>query len=380
MTITAPDAGTAPEHPQPVLYRELPASIYTDPARFDQELEDVFGQTWLLATPLGVLPETGGYPVTVGRRSLVITRDGDTVRAFYNVCSHRGSAVIDEPCDAKRLRCAYHGWTYGLDGTLVALPGQARFGDGLDMSACALPAVNCEVWNGFVWVHLGQPEGGVEEALGDFADELARYRCDEQRVMHTRVETVPLNWKAVVDAFNETYHVPFIHRGTVGRLVEAKATWFTYAKANSRMVVPVRESLASAEGRDDARSAPSATGKNLLSEQAEDHCNYMLFPNVILDYLPRWGVVTQYEPIDLRTTELRVWMMTDLPRTPEHEESFERQWAELSKVLSEDVASQGAIGRGINSSAFKTVRLGGEEERLVHFHREVGGLIGDWVE
>ena len=364
------------DRPLPALYHEQPASLYTDPARYDTELAAVFTRHWLLAAPLAAVPDTGAVAVTVAGRDLVVTHDGTAVRAFHNVCSHRGSAVVEGRCEGTRLQCGYHGWTYDLGGRVVAVPGRRRFGDGLDLEACGLPAVAAQRWGGFVWVHLGPADAPVESWLEGWAGELARYRTDDQRVFASRVDQVRLNWKATVDAFNETYHVSFIHPDSVGRYVQGNASWFRYDGPHSRMVIPVRQTLAEAQGRSrDGRSAP-ATDKDLLPEQAHDHCNYTIFPNVILNLLPTWGIVLQFEPLAVDRTEIRTWMLADQPASDRQELAFDAQWNEFTKTLDQDIHSIEAIGRGMRSPAFTTVRFGGAEERLVHFH----GVVDDTLQ
>lgn len=365
----------------PVLYEELPASIYTDPDRFEREFDAVFTRNWLLAGPLDSLPDPGAVAVSLARRDVLVTRSGETVRAFHNVCSHRGSSIVGERCEGERLRCPYHGWVYALDGSVAAVPGRSRFGSGLDVDACGLPPVAAHVWGGLVWVSLSAAAPSFDTWLGEWAGELARYRTDLQRVFAGRIDVVPLNWKAAVDAFNETYHVSFIHPGSVGRLVNPRAAEFRYGGAHSRGVTPVRQTLAEAQGRRSpgavAATPSSPLGKDLLPEQAAHHCNYTLFPNTFFNFLSTWAIILQFDPLDVGSTEIRTWMLVDHSASERHEHALELQWTEFSKVLDEDLRSLVAVGRGMRSPAFERVRLGGEEERLVHFHRTVGTALGE---
>lgn len=360
--------------PLPVRYEELPASIYTDRRRYDAEMAHVFGRHWLIACPLSDLPTTGGTSLSVAGRSLVITRDGATVRAFGNVCSHRGAELVDGGQAGDRLRCGFHGWTYALDGRLVAVPGRARFGSGFDMGSCGLPVVRAEVWGGFVWVHFGEPTSGVGQWLGAFGREVERYQIADQRVFGSRCDVVDLNWKACLDAFNETYHVPFIHRGTVGRLVAAPRTWFAYDGDHAKAVVPVERSLAEATGRRPGEPEVAVTGKDLLAEQARDHCNYTLFPNVIHNALPTWAILIQFNPVDAGRTELRTWMLADPTDAERRERAFVAQWREFNDVVEEDLAFIGTVARGLRSAT--TLRFGGEEEKIIRFHRRIAELTG----
>lgn len=360
--------------PLPVLYEELPASIYSDAVRYQVEIEHVFGGHWLIACHLDDLPGTGAASFSVAGRPIVVTRDGGAVRAFDNVCSHRGAELVDGCQTAERLRCGFHGWTYGLDGRLVAVPGKARFGDGLDMTNCGLPAVRAEIWGGFVWVHFGATAEPVSEWLGAFGVEVERYRIAEQRQFGSRRDVVDLNWKACVDAFNETYHVAYIHRETVGRLVTAKNTWFDYDGDHSKAVIPVERSLAEATGRRAGEAAVVVSGKELLAEQAHDHCNYTFFPNVIHNALPTWAILIQFNPVDPGRTELRTWMVADQTDSERRQLAYEAQWREFNKVVEEDLEFIRVVARGLRAAT--TLRFGGEEEKIVRFHRRIAELTG----
>jgi phenylpropionate dioxygenase-like ring-hydroxylating dioxygenase large terminal subunit len=356
---------------RPVLLEEIPAEHYRDPQRFRDEIERVFTRHWLIAARLEDIPKTGALATRTGQRDVLLTRRGDTVRAFHNVCSHRGMTVVPDRMNGSELRCGYHGWTYGLDGALETVPGRRRFAD-LDLSSCGLPQITAQVWGGWVWVRLAGQGDSFDEWLGPWADELLRYRTDRQQTFAQRSDQVSLNWKATVDAFNETYHVAWVHPETVGQLVDGKASWFRYGGHHSRMVIPVRRSLAESQGRrEGSRPAQRQLDKDLLDEQRRDHCNYTVFPNVVLNFLPTWGIVLQFEPIAVDRTEIRTTMLTDPPASERQTAAFHAQWGEFSKVLDEDLVSLEYVGRGFRSPAFTQVRFGGEEERLVHFHQVV---------
>lgn len=359
---------------RPVLNRTISAAEYTDPERYDRELRELFPQHWLIVGRVDELPETGAVSRTVAGRPLVLTRHGDVVRAFHNVCSHRGSLVVAGTIQGEHLRCIYHGWTYGLDGALDSVPRQSRFAD-LDRSACGLPGVEAQVWGGWVWVRLGDGPD-LLDWLGPWADELARYRPEDQQRWASRVDDLELNWKATVDAFNETYHVAFVHPQTVGRLVDGAASSFRYSGVHSRMVIPVRRSK-DAAGPDPERDMAADDRKDLLPEQRWDHCNYTIFPNTVLNLLNTWGVVLTFEPIGVTRTRLRTTMLVDPPQTEQRSQLYDVQWNEFSKVLDEDLESLALVGQGMKSPAFTEARFGGEEERLVHFHDTVAASLGD---
>ena len=354
---------------RPVLNRTLAAETYTDPARFDQELRSVFPQHWLLACRIDDVPETGATARTVAGRPLLLTRRGVSVGAFHNVCSHRGSLVVGDTVEGERLRCIYHGWTYGLDGALTSVPRESRF-ERLDRQACGLPEIAAESWGGWIWVRLGEGPS-FDEWLGPWRAELSRYRTERQQRWAERVDELELNWKAAVDAFNETYHVAFVHPETVGRLVDGAASSFRYGGPHSRMVIPIRRAETAPAADGDVSEDSGERRKDLLPEQRRDHCNYTLFPNVVLNLLSTWGICIVFEPVDVSRTRLHTTMIADPPESEARGRLYDTQWQQFSKVLDEDLESLDLVGQGMRSPAFRQARFGGEEERLAHFHDQV---------
>jgi phenylpropionate dioxygenase-like ring-hydroxylating dioxygenase large terminal subunit len=351
------DTEVTEEHPR--LLAQLDGRRYTAPERYAAELHTAFAAGWLMAARLDELPSPGALDRIVAGRPLALTRDRDTVRALHNVCSHRGCAVAQGSVEGSTLRCPYHGWTYALDGSVVVVPGEHRF-ERLNTGDCSIPGVASQVWDGAVWVSFAEHPGSVAEWLGPWKEELERYEMNAQRTVAYRIDVVELDWKACVDAFIETYHVPFIHGATVGKIVQGRASRFRYGGPHSRMVIPVR------------RPGKGEGPKDLLREQRHDHVNYHLFPNLVLDLLATWGIVLSFEPLGSRSTEIRTWMLAD-PGAPD--DRLATQWEQFGRVMDEDVQTLERTALGMASPMFRTVRLGGEEERLVHFHRHVDELM-----
>jgi phenylpropionate dioxygenase-like ring-hydroxylating dioxygenase large terminal subunit len=286
--------------------------------------------------------------------------------------------VIGERTDGGRLRCPYHGWTYALDGALTAVPGEELFA-GFQKSSCGLPEVACAVWAGWIWLNFANDPPPLDEWLAGMGDEVENYAPADQVIHARRQNDVALNWKAALDAFNEVYHVPFIHRASVGRLVSPRESDFRYYGVHSRMSVPVRQTLAEADGRratgPDVARLPSRTGKQLLPEQQDGHVNYLFFPCTIGDLTATWGIWFRFEPLSVQHTRITAEMLTDPPASDRQRASFDRHWAELSKVLDEDYAAMGMIGQGMRSEGFQVARFGGAEERLIRFHEEVQAIV-----
>jgi carnitine monooxygenase subunit len=214
-------------------------SVFTDPVRFERELEVLFRRTPQVMAWAGEVADPGdtvardvaGVPVVVARG-----HDG-VLRAFLNACSHRGMTLCDGVDNARRLTCPYHGWNYDLEGRLVGIPNRDRF-PGLDPECFGLSRLPVAVESGLVVVGL-RPDVVVDGFLDDLGDEYAwlgyeRYRSGTERLLHKRA-----NWKLMIDLNNEAYHVPHLHRESLLPLLSDNCTVDTFGP-HSRMCVPFK--------------------------------------------------------------------------------------------------------------------------------------------
>ena len=191
----------------------LPGRAYHDPAIHDFERREWFRREWMVVGREEDAPTPGTYFLaTLDDEPLLIARGRDgQLRAFYNVCRHRGTAVVEEPCGpAVRFQCPYHAWIYDLDGSLI----RAKHTDDLDdfdRKDFGLVAVRMETWQGFVFVCLSPETPPLIEWLGDLPPHLARFDFARLRVAHTVTYEVDTNWKFVAENYSECYHCPGIH-------------------------------------------------------------------------------------------------------------------------------------------------------------------------
>lgn len=203
------------------LIATLPGHYYTDPDVFRQEQERLFEALWCCAVRAADLDRPGAYrTVQVGRESVLVTRARDGgLRAFLNVCRHRGARLCaDDAGQVRRsLQCPYHAWTYDLDGRLIAAPNLTRMPD-VDRTAYGLVEVALREWLGYAWVCLADSPpsfedtviGEARERLGDPAS-IERYRTQDLALGHRVRYEVRANWKLIVENFMECYHCATIH-------------------------------------------------------------------------------------------------------------------------------------------------------------------------
>jgi phenylpropionate dioxygenase-like ring-hydroxylating dioxygenase large terminal subunit len=193
-----------------------------DPEFFELEKEAVFRRSWLNLGRVEQLPRPGTYFTKelefLGVSVLVVRGMDDQIRAFHNVCSHRGNKLMwdDYPTkeshgNCRQIACKYHGWRYGLDGEISYVHNAPEFFD-LKAEDLALPKIHCEVWAGFVFVNLDtEPRQSLRDFLGPEVAKLETYPFHLMTQRYVLDAVVNSNWKMLMDAFQELYHVPYVH-------------------------------------------------------------------------------------------------------------------------------------------------------------------------
>lgn len=201
------------------MHTTLPRKFYADPGFYRAELERFYFDRWICAGRADQIPNTGDYFTrTIADESLIVTRDAaNDIHALFNVCRHRGTRLCDQPAGhfVDRIQCPYHAWTYDLAGTLLAAPHMAP---DFCKSDYPLHRAGCEVWDGHVFVRLGQVgRGGGEERrgfveqIGALRSRFANWRMADLRLGKRIVYDVKANWKLIVLNFNECLHCPTLH-------------------------------------------------------------------------------------------------------------------------------------------------------------------------
>ena len=191
----------------------LPADAYTDPAWFAREMERIFAAMWIAAGRTEELSSSGRFlRRDVAGASVLIVRAADgVIRAFHNVCRHRGTRLCTEAHGlVSSIQCPYHAWTYGLDGRLLAAPQMDEV-DGFDKADYPLRVVACEVWDGHIFINLAEQPVTLASQLGELPARFAAWRMGELRLAKRLEYDVAANWKLVVQNYNECLHCPVIH-------------------------------------------------------------------------------------------------------------------------------------------------------------------------
>jgi glycine betaine catabolism A len=208
------------------LEQALPSSWYIDEAIYRKEKERIFCREWICAGREEELAAPGDYRVLeiVGESILLVRNREGALRAFYNVCRHRGARLCrgdDAPTPGMAVQggviagrsiiCPYHQWSYDLNGHLIATPHMSSLA-GFDKSSVNLYPVGVECWGGFIFLHLTPAEASpLAEQLGEIPARTQRYPLADLRIGHSIGYEVSANWKAICENYNECYHCGGVH-------------------------------------------------------------------------------------------------------------------------------------------------------------------------
>ena len=350
-----------------------PVSEYTDPARLASEkallfrkLPIVVGHSSALGEPKDFIAEDiGDVPVLVVRQS-----DG-SLKAFLNVCRHRGSKVTFEACGNRgSFSCPYHAWTYRPDGSLANLTNADDFGD-VDRGALGLVELPVEERHGLIWVVL-QPGSSIDVAahLGPVFDpEMAAYGIDTFVVERSFTTRARANWKVIVDGFLETYHLGYLHRTTIGPHIRSNLAPFRTLGPHGCMTA-VRTSFDRIRGEavETADIAPHLVNA------------YQLFPNSVIVWSGRHFEVWIVHPDgdDPNRSIVKVLVLGRASEVPDPVNDYwGRNWVVVTDtVLTEDMSVGEAIQQGFATGAQSHVTFGRNEPGVQHFHAMVRSGIG----
>lgn len=204
-----PELGTEP----------LPIAPLLDPQVYERQKQRVFKACWLHVGRVERLPKAGDFFVEdltcIDASVLVVRRKDGTIGAFHNVCTHRGNKLVWEKSGSTRgfFACGFHGWVFNGSGDLVDVPDQENFYD-LRRESCSLKQIRVDVWNGFIFITLNPDAPSLIDYLGELVPLLDGYRFDHFPRRTEWLSKVDSNWRVVMDAQVETYHVAEIHKGT----------------------------------------------------------------------------------------------------------------------------------------------------------------------
>lgn len=382
-----PELGTDP----------LPTFVFTSEERFREEVEKIFKKVWLQVGRVEEMPNSGDYKVRqlpFAQTSAILIRGKDgRIRAFHNMCSHRGNKPITEKgvdtfgrARGGHFECRFHGWTYDAEGRLVHVPEEDHFPACFDRAENGLAPMACDVWEGFVFINLNPaPRQSLKEFLGGLGEHLSGYPYHELDNVYRYQQVVRCNWKVALDAFSESYHVPFLHRylwpDTFGTALES-IRFFGPHRTSAVHLDPSAMKVTTV-GKIANAIAENSLGqyrpvKKMLPPQVNpDNRSDFVFelPVFFPAFMVHIGEGTcfthNFYPIDVNTT---LWESTSyIHKARTNKEYFAEVWAEKMQLANwlEDSATMEITQEALRSGVKKVFWLHDEEVLVRHSHHVV---------
>jgi phenylpropionate dioxygenase-like ring-hydroxylating dioxygenase large terminal subunit len=391
-TTKYPELGTDP----------IPIEHCISPQYFERERENIFRRVWLNLGREEQIPQTGDYfvkEIEVCNTSVLVVRGRDNViRAFHNMCSHRGNKIVRECTgSAGGFVCGFHGWTYDLIGKLVHVPDEAQF-FGFDRRDYGLTPVATDVWEGFIFINLNpQPQETLKDFLAELGEGLAGYPFRKMDLVGAYRAEVKANWKITLDSFQEGYHVAFLHKRSAGRAYADKKNPVTHAlafrlfKLHRMMSIPgaagyrpspveiiahrFGSSVTSVdEKRDSVHPMPAALNPTKSADWVFDMI--IFFPNFFIFLFDGTFFTYNFWPLsqDRTVWETRIYF----PTATNAGQRFSQQYGKcvLRDTLREDGNTLEAIHSNLASGAKTHFVLQDQEILIRHSHKVVADMVG----
>jgi len=345
----------------------LPSAAYTSSAILDWEREHFFARSWVCAGRVADLARPGERrAVAIGDDAILCVRgDEGVLRAFFDVCRHRGHELL--PCGATATRaaihCPYHGWTYALDGSLRATP---RFDPPVDFDASqhGLVPVRAEEWHGWLMVNVSGDAPPLAAWTGGLDALIAPYQCGDLVVGATHEYDLNANWKLPIENYHECYHCPAIHPELCVVSPPASGDNFDLPGAwvGGTMQLETHAQTMSMSGASDASLLPG-----LDASRRREVLYVGLFPNLLLSLHPDYVMTHRIEPRSPSESwvECRWLFHPDATRRDDFDPAYAVDFWDVTNR--QDWNACEGVQRGVSSRGFRPGPLSATEDAVQQF-------------
>lgn len=328
----------------------IPSSWYTQPEIRNIEQNSIFSDEWQLAGHLSEIPKPGDSLCKsfADNPILILRESNDTVRAFFNVCKHRGGPVSVKKGTTTVLQCQYHGWTYLTDGSLRGVPQWDRV-DLFDKKDFGLSPVHCEVWQGLIFININDNPTPFKQVVQGISDRISPITLTDFQ-FHSKVAyPINCNWKVYVDNYLEGYHIPIVHP-ELAKLLDYK-NYVTEANRHYSL----QYSPFSNQGAD-----------NLYKAENGEAFYYFIYPNFMLNILPGRLQTNVVIPIDENRCIVEFYYYYGKPQQKGMDKIIKNDIAYSEQIQQEDIEICEAVQRGLKSKAYNKGRFSVERELGVY--------------
>lgn len=352
---------------------------YRSPEFYELEQQQVFRTSWV-AAGLAAQVRAPGEMLTaeVAGQSVLITRNkaGD-LRAFYNVCRHRGAQLVDGPCQARVIRCPYHSWGYDLDGNCIGTPlfegspippamqglFDMRGVKAFERADYGLLPVRVAAWGPLIFVNLSGDAMPLSTWLGDLPERFAAYRLEDWDLQRQQPYTFEANWKLVAENFMEYYHLPWVHP----ELIQVSRMEDHYRWQGPGLYTGMTTSPVSPNTETGGWLALPPYGA-LTPPDAVSGRFIWLFPNVALSVLPNHVFIMRLTPAGPARTLEQTYILShpDSLRPPGAQAELDHLLAFWDRVNREDIAVVERVQLGLRNTAYTGGRMCYQFEEGVH--------------
>jgi len=346
----------------------LPAPLYTDAGILLAEKEKIFARTWQVVGHASQVANPGDYFTTelIGEPLVLVRGLDGRLRGFYNVCRHRAGPPA-EGCGSRKLfRCGYHGWTYGLNGTLLSAT-EIEGVEGFSPADFALKPVRTEEWFNFVFVNLDPEARPLRESLGELPRQVEKFPFATMKLFERRTYDMKCNWKTYVDNYLEGYHLPSVHPGLNRELDYHAYVVEPYALGRAgyvRQFSPIR-----------GAQPGDATPRRYQDAKEDLTTDYFwIFPNWMLNCYPDNVSLNIVLPVETeRTLAIFEWYLPE----KDHGTAAAKASVEFSdQIQIEDVGICEVVQKNLRSRSYSRGRFSVKQEKGVHaFHRMYGDFM-----
>ncbi len=394
------------------LGHSLPQQFYASDAVFDADMDQVISQKWIVAGHVSQIPSKGDYFLfKIGVEQIIIIRENaDSVRAFFNVCRHRGSVLCSaQSGNAPRLVCPYHAWTFGLDGKLIA----ARLmPDDFDKADNSLFVCHIRVFHGLIFINMSEGEPhDFDQTFGDMGAILDYHGIADARIAHAASYPTHANWKLVVENFFECYHCVPSHpefcsmhaaeslvavgagpssgpAGAVASFMPKVATWEARAAALGRPVGTIDEPPesshlrllmqrmnkdgAAAETQDGSAPAP-LMGKRTQPDGGRMHLSFSPFSQIVAD--DHFAILFLFTPRGALQSDVEMIWLVD-GRASEAEVDIDKMIWGYHATTTQDKKITEDNQAGIMSRRYRPGRYSDQEGSVVKFQQWYLAQVG----